>query len=328
LLTSQLQKIKNTTNTFNKPHLSFEAQLEKLKNRGLCIHNEAFAIKKLSHINYYRLRAYFWLFQHPKDSPKKSLFLDNIEFRSIIRVYEFDAKLRRLLFGAIETIEVYVRTQIAFCHAKEYKAFGYLDKENLSCDELVFDELMQEIKKASKRSDELFIDHFQKQYNTTDLPIWAVVEILSFGTVSKLFNVLKTETKQEVIKDIPINIQVFQNWLHALTIVRNICAHHSRLWNKQLRIPFKIPSKNALFNPLRKIIKIVDIDGEKVENTYDNNTSVFFALSVMKFIFDSIGEEVIFKNELQELLNEYHEVDKIAMGFVDGWENLMIWDDV
>lgn len=143
MLTSQLQKIKNTTNTFNKPHLSFESQLEKLKNRGLCVRNEAFAIKKLSHINYYRLRAYFWLFQHPKDSPKKSLFLDNIEFRSIIRVYEFDAKLRRLIFGAIETIEVYVRTQIAFCHAKEYEAFGYLDKENLSCEELIFDSVFK-----------------------------------------------------------------------------------------------------------------------------------------------------------------------------------------
>lgn len=333
LLTSQLQHLKNQTNGYNKPHLTFEEQIHKLKNNGLTISNDSFAIKKLSHTNYYRLSAYFLPFQYPKNSSQANKFFDNVEFRQIVSLYDFDAKLRRLIFGALEVIEVYVRTQIAYHHSLKYGAFGYLEHKNFQCDDVTFEEFMEDIKKESKRSDEIFVKHFRERYNATDLPLWSVVEVLSFGTISKLFYAMHNDDKKSVCTQIPVSTTAFGKWLHAFTIVRNICAHHSRIWNKELRVAFAIPSKNSLFDPLRKITKSKykeEIAGKLIYETreFDNNSSVFFTLSVIKYFFDSIGEEVDFTNELKALINEHPSVDLKAMGFVDGWESLDIWSDV
>ena len=328
MLNTQLQQLKNTNNSYKKPHLSFEKQLVHLKSKGLIIPNEDYALKKLSHLNYYRLSAYSLNFKYPKESEKANCFYEGTEFREIIQLYDFDAKLRRLIFGVLETIEVYIRTQIAYIHTKKYESFGYLNYENFQCTQDDFDKLMQNIMSESKRSDEKFIKHFQDKYNSSDLPLWSVVEVLSFGTLSRLFSLLKVDDKKEIVKEIGVHQKVFQNWLHALTIVRNMCAHHSRTWNKQLRIQFAIPSKNKLFEPIRKITKKRFYNGEMRDKEYDNKSSIFFSLSVIKYILDSIGEDVDFKKELIELLNSHPNIDKNSMGFVQKWEELEIWSDI
>ncbi len=328
MLNSQLQQIKNRKNNYKKLHLSFKKQLEHLKSKGLVVPNEAYALKKLSHLNYYRLSAYSLNFKYPKLSEKADVFYEGTEFREIIQLYDFDAKLRRLIFGALETIEVYVRTQIAYIHTAKYEAFGYLEYENFQCSSNDFEKLIKDIKSESKRSDEKFIKHFKEKYNSTDLPLWSIVEVLSFGTLSRLFSLLKVDDKKEVVKGIGIHQKIFQNWLHTLTIVRNMCAHHSRTWNKQLRIQFAIPSKNQLFEPIRKITKKRFHDGKMQDRVYDNKSSIFFALSVIKYILDSIGEDVDFVEELKELLNSHPNIDKNSMDFVYNWSELNIWSDV
>ncbi len=333
MLSSQFQEIKNNLNTYKKPHLSFEKQLENLKKNGLTVPNSSYSLKKLSHINYYRLSSYFLTFQYPKQSTKVNQFYPKSEFRHIIRLYEFDVKFRRLLFGAMETIEVYVRTQIAYHHSAEYEAFGYLSNTNFQCNANVFEELIEDIKNESKRSDEKFIKHFKDKYGTTDLPIWSLVEVLSFGTLSKIFYAMHNDDKKRVIEQIPVTTTVFSKWLHSFTILRNICAHHSRAWNRELRVPFAIPSKNSMFDPLRKITKSKfkeEVDGALIyeKKEYDNNNSIFFSLSVIKYIFDNIGEEVNFITEIKQLLSVYPELDLKAMGFIDNWEKLDIWSDV
>ncbi|MEA1956546.1 MAG: Abi family protein [Campylobacterota bacterium] len=333
MLNSQLQQIKNNHNTYNKPHLTFEQQLEHLKSNGLIVPNESYALKKLSHINYYRLSAYSLAFKYPKETTKTGLFYEKTEFKEIIKLYDFDAKLRRILFGALEIIEVYIRTQITYHHAKKYGAFGYLDKNNFNCNDEDFDEIISNIKKESRRSDEKFINHFKNKYGISDLPLWSIVEILSFGTISKIFTVMKQSDKIIVCENLPINHKIFKRWMHSFTILRNICAHHSRAWNRELRVPFAIPSKNTLFDPLRKITKSKfkeEINGKLIykDKEFDNNNSIFFALSVMKYIFDSIGEEVDFITEIKQLLSLHPKIDLKAMGFIDGWENFDIWNDI
>lgn len=329
MLTSELQKIKDKTNTYDKPHLDFSAQLEKLKQNGLQIHNDAFATKKLSHINYYRLSAYFLPFQYPKNSDKCDRFFEGVTFTDIINLYDFDAALRKMVFGALERVEVYARTQIAYHHAQAYGPFGYLHIENFQCDEAEFEILVADIKEESRRSDEEFVAHFKDKYNTTDLPLWNVVEVLSFGTVSRFFACLKTDEQKKIADTIGVHPKVLHNWLHAFTILRNICAHHSRLWNKQLRIRFTVPKKHPLFEPIKSITKVQKKNsGSLKEIVYDNNASVFFALSVLKYIFDEIGEEVAFVREVKGLLASYPKVDLVAMGFVPHWEDLTLWSDV
>lgn len=310
-LQEQLQPLKNQENLYKKVHKSFDEQLDLLKSRGLIISNDDYVLAKLKHINYYRLSAYFLPYQHDKKSKNKNRFLPNTTFEDIIKLYYFDTELRKIIFEAIEIIEIYLRTQIAYYHSETYGAFGYLNIANLRTNlQAEFDELHYDIQKEKMRSKEVFIRHLKKKYNTTDLPIWSVVEIISFGSLSKLFMLLQEKEQKQVIQNMgEVNKIVFFKWFKALSSVRNICAHHSRLWNRTLGLSFEVPRNNDDFELL-----------------VNSKNKIFFALSVIEYILNFIGEdEIDFKLKIKQLLGKYPNVDKNAMGFIDEWKNLNIW---
>jgi len=313
-LHEKLQEFKNQNNLYTKEHKTFEEQLQKLSRRKLTISNKEYALSKLEHINYYRLSAYFLPFLNKKDSTNPNEFLPNMTFEDIIKLYYFDTELRKIIFEAIEVIEIYLRTQIAYYHSQKYGAFGYLDITTLRSNyQKEFDELHLDIIKEKERSKEVFIKHFKEKYNTTDLPIWSVVEIISFGSLSKLFMLLQESEQNQVIAKMGrINKVVFFKWFKALSSVRNACAHHSRLWNKTLGVSFEVPRKNPSFAPLSNSTK-----------------KVFFALSVIEYILTCIGEdEIDFKNKIKNLLQKYQNIDIKAMGFIEDWEELEIWREL
>ncbi len=167
-----------------------------------------------------------------------------------------------------------------------------------------------DILKEKSRSKEFFIKHFREKYNSVDLPVWSVVEIISFGTLSKFFMILKEEEQNLVIQNIKgVNKLVFYKWFHALSGVRNICAHHSRLWNRTLGVSFEIPKGFEAF-----------------ENLKDCKNKIFFALSVIEYILTSIGEdELEFKSNIKALLSKYPKVKLESMGFIENWEQNSIW---
>lgn len=313
-LHEQLQELKNQSNLYTKEHKTFEEQLQKLHERQLIISNRQYALSKLEHINYYRLSAYFLPFQNKKDSTNPNEFLSNTTFEDIIKLYYFDTELRKIIFEAIEVIEIYLRTQIAYYHSQKFGAFGYLDIATLRANyQTEFDELHLDIIKEKERSKEVFIKHFKDKYNTADLPIWSVVEIISFGSLSKLFMLLQESEQNQVIAKMGnINKVVFFKWFKALSSVRNACAHHSRLWNKTLGVGFEVPRNKSSFKPL-----------------VNSTKKIFFALSVIEYILTCIGEdEIDFKERIKNLLQKYRNVDIKAMGFVQNWEELEIWKDL
>jgi abortive infection bacteriophage resistance protein len=319
-LQEQLQNIKNQENTYQKEFKTFDEQLDILKQRKLNISNDSFVLSKLQRINYYRLSAYFLPFKHPQDIDRKDDFLDDTFFEDIIQLYYFDSELRKIIFEAIESIEIYFRTQITYSHALRYESFGYLKKENFECSQDFFDKVLSNLKDETKRSEELFIKHFKDTYQTTDLPLWAVVEVVSFGTISKLYSILKTNEQKEVISKLKgINNNVFKNWLHGLSVVRNICAHHSRLWNKTLGVKFEIPRKLGQFKSIKRNNLV---DGKEIKL----NDKVFFVLSIIEFTLSSIGEdEVDFKTKIKNLIKKYPKVKLESMGFIENWEQNPIW---
>jgi len=306
----QLQNIKNQENSYQKQHKTFHEQLEILKQRKLTIPNDSYALSKLQHINYYRLSAYFLPFTHPKDGDKKDIFLQGSTFEDIVQLYYFDTELRKIIFEAIESIEIYFRTQITYFHTQKYDSLGYLKKENFEVSQEFFNDVIQNLKSETKRSKEIFIKHFKSKYKTTDLPLWVVVEVISFGTLSKIYSMLKTDEQKEVISQLKgINNKVFKNWLHSLSVVRNICAHHSRLWNKTLGVKFGVP---------RKLNEFKDIKSDKL----------FFVLSTIEYILTSIGEdEIDFKSKIKALIAKYPKVNLESMGYTQNWEQNPIWRD-
>ncbi|BFU78563.1 Abi family protein [Arcobacter sp. 15-2] len=310
---NKLQNIKNQKNLYQKKHKTFDEQLNILKQRKLIISNDSFVLSKLQHINYYRLSAYFLPFQYPKNSENKNIFLPDTTFEDILSAYYFDTELRKIIFEAVESIEIYFRTQIAYFHSLKYDAFGYLQLQNFRENKAdKYDELQKDILKEKTRSKEFFIKHFKKKYNSVDLPIWSVVEIISFGSLSKFFMILKEEEQNQVIQNIKgINKLVFYKWFHALSSVRNICAHHSRLWNRTLGVSFEVPKDFAAFEDIKK-----------------SKNKVFFALSVIEYLLTCIGEdEIEFKTKIKNLINKYPKVKLESMGFIQNWKENSIWRD-
>ncbi|MBN2693299.1 Abi family protein [bacterium] len=285
-----------------KEYKTFKEQTELMKKRGLKIPDEEFAQKELSRISYYRLSAYFYPFFKNKDE-----FKDNASFENVINLYYFDTNLRDIIFKYLEIIEIYMRTKIAYVISQHNGAFGYTNSDIFQ-DEKFKESLMEIVEKETKRSNEVFVKEFFKKYNEEKyLPVWAMVEIISLNTLSKTFANLKEFYRSEITKELKIKSFVFKSWLHTLTYIRNICAHHSRLWNKILAIEPVIPKNQKLFQSL-------------------NNQKLFFVLSMIQFILISIDDkEFYFKSELKSLLKKYPNVDIKDMGFVQNWEDLEIW---
>lgn len=214
----------------NNP-LSIHDIIQMLKiNRGLVIADENAAERQLSIIGYFRLANYM----RPMESDKVNhIFKPGSTFENALDLYYFDKELRALIFTAIQSAEVGIRAQISHPISMKHGAFWYLDP-SLCQNQWRFTDNMNNIQKEVNRSKEDFIkDHFVK-YPGTDLPAWKVIEILSFGTLSKTFsNLNDTSLKKTIARSVGLpQHKILESWLQALAGLRNCVAHHSRVWNK------------------------------------------------------------------------------------------------
>ena len=222
--------------TYNKPPKSFQDQLKQLKSRNLTVDDDAKALAYLANISYYRLSAYFLPYQQSKD-----WFVDDASFKQIIDTYSFDRELRLLVFDCIERIEVAIRTQFIYCMATHYNNSHWQDDKQIfikpfynKIGNLIdpFSDFQSIISKAkTRRRPEVFIKHYTDQYNKpSNPPSWMCFELLTIGELSHIYRGLKDKNdKKRIALQFDLHNKVFTSWLHSLTYVRNICAHHSRL---------------------------------------------------------------------------------------------------
>lgn len=288
---------------YTKKSLTFDEQIVLLQKRNLSFGNVAFAKSKLSHINYYRLSAYFHHFQDENHD-----FEEDTSFEEVVQLYYFDKKLRNTIFYAMEKIEVYFRTSLAYLLSQKFGSFGYVDAVNMH-DAGKHEAILKSIRSEVVRSKEVFVKHFFDTYDGAYLPVWAMVEVISFGTLSRLFGNLKEQEQRSIANTLGLKPLVLARWLHTLTYVRNICAHHARLWNKMLAVrPIK-PRRNATFAGL-------------------NNTKLFFVLTMILYLLEKIdGDEYGFKQEIKILLQHYPDVKLFNMGFPEDWETILLWKE-
>lgn len=288
---------------YKKPHLTWDKQLQKLKNKNLIIKDDKKALKELKNLNYYRLSAYFIPFY---DNNKN--FINGTTFDDIIDLYNFDKKLRIITLEALQTIELYFKTQIAYHHSEKYGAVGYLKSKNFINKQKakIFIDNMKEKIIASK---ELSIQHHATKYGKYVIPLWVGIEIMSFGELSHFYNILYDADKNNVVKAIGIHNNLIKNWLHCLSSLRNICAHHARLWNKTLTLGILIPNKKP-----------------KMQVLMPNNKTVFTYFTIILFILEKIKpNDQNFKKAIKDLFKKYPKVNKSSMGFCHNWEQISYW---
>ncbi len=205
-------------------------QIENLKNLGLKIDDEEKAIEFLNNVSYFRLIKAFGI------KEKNSNFPEGITFDNIKGLYIFNAKLRHLLFAQLEKVEVNLRCGISNYFSCKYGIFGYKDANNFKVPEYhakFLNDIETEINRNKKAA---FVRNFQDNYDGGDLPFYALVELFSFGTLSKFFKNMKNSDKKEIAKSYGVGYTYLESWFEHLAFVRNICAHYGRLYNSNLSI--------------------------------------------------------------------------------------------
>jgi abortive infection bacteriophage resistance protein len=283
--------------------LDYKKQIALLKERGLHFNDEKQALDLLEKISYYRLSSYW----HPflKDKQKK-IFIENANFDNVSKLYDFDADLRKIVMAELGKIEVVVRSKMVHILSLANDTY-WLEKKDLFSSFKEYVTTASKIIGEVKRSDESFIIDFKNKYSNEIPPAFMVIETTTFGTLSKLYKNLKvSEHKREIAHFFNLSIEIFESWLHSLSYVRNICAHHSRLWNKRLQITPKT-NKNIWL--------------DKTQNC----RRIYIILSIIAYLLKIINPERSFKQELDALFLKYPSIDKIAMGFPDGWEEYPLW---
>ncbi|MDE5787791.1 MAG: Abi family protein [Bacteroidaceae bacterium] len=313
---------------YTKRPLTLQEQVKKLESRGLRIDDEQLAIRYLSNISYYRLRAYTYPFQNNTDALADHRFkADNIDFADIIDLYCFDRRLRSLMFNAIEKIEVAVRAKIVqvyseatgnshwFCDRSIYKHKEVLDRNGQQT--TLYTLLMKDIEGEIGRSNEDFIKHYYNKYDNPPLPpAWMTLEVLSLGTLSKLYQLLKKSSlKKSIAKQFGLNDdRVFANWLHAIAVWRNCCAHHSRVWNRRCIINLQMP-KNTDYPFL---------DEQTIKVLHPNK--IFAVLCCIKYISNIISPDSDLKRNILSIIGDGGNLLNLQeMGFPKSWKFLDVW---
>ena len=287
---------------YEKSWLSVEHQIQQLKQRGLEITEEDNAAHHLSHISYYRLSGYWWPMQADKE---KHLFKPSSRFSDVMALYNFDKDLRLLLFDIIEKIEISLRTKLIYHLSYEFDAWWF-QNAGIFIDTTELVKTLAALDEEVERSKDTFIKEHKKKHKD-DLrfpPAWKALELTSFGNLSKLYGNLKPGVKS---KDIiaeefgTVNHTYLPSWLQSIAQIRNYCAHHSRLWNRNLPGRPKLLSKPPA-------AWITDVPKEH------EHSMLYIHLCCMKYLLDVIDNQNSFTNKLAELLVKYPNVDANAVG--------------
>jgi abortive infection bacteriophage resistance protein len=292
---------------YTKPFLSYRAQIELLKSRGMKFADEAKTLHLLSCISYYRFSAYW----HPMLIDKqKPAFKPDTNFEAVFSLYKFDRELRRLLLSELEKIEVAVRTQMTYWLSTQYGSF-WMDNEALFADLAKHRATLAKINSELQRSDEEFILTFKTQYSNPLSPSFITLEITSFGALSRLYeNLKKGEVRRDIAASFGLTDKTFGSWLHSFVYIRNICAHHARIWNRHLQIQPLFPrhTQNAW-----------------ISTAGLSNRRMYYILSMIVYVLNIINPNHTFRQRLNNLLAKYPNVDARAMGFPAAWQAEPLW---
>jgi abortive infection bacteriophage resistance protein len=294
---------------YTKPPLTIDEQVGLLLSRGMA-GDPVLMARRLTAVNYYRLSGYWYTFRNPDDTLKPGTTFD-----LVWNTYVFDRHLRLLVMDAIERIEIAVRSLIAYHHAHEHGAFAYaLDPASLpkmSPDE--FQTFQERVAEETKRSKEPFVEHFRTKYGDSHqyLPVWMATEVMSFGSVLTFFRNSGDRVKKAVANEFGMPHRVFESWLLALNTIRNIVAHHARLWNRQLGLKPIIPSIGD-YPDWHTPVKV-------------ENKRVFAILTICRHCLVQIAPQTEWMGRLEALFARFPTIPTKYMGMPANWKECPIW---
>lgn len=278
-------------NSKAKKWLSLDDQLELLSNRGMRIDDPIRAKQHLRFIGYYRLSGYAYPF---KTKPCSNEFQAGTSFKDVLALYNFDMQLRTLTMAGISVIETALCSQIAYTLGK-YDPYAHLTVDLLKTEAKTQHEkwIRRYERSVSQNGDLPFIKHHNHNYNGL-IPIWACVEIWDFGMLAHMFKLLQYRD-QAVITTTCSNLldgASMSSHLFALNHIRNICAHHGRLWNANL---VRSANKTEAFLPST------------------NRHRAFYYLCLIAHLISHVAPMTHWARSLQHLIKDFPTPDNSAV---------------
>ncbi|AVY94616.1 hypothetical protein DAI18_11620 [Microvirgula aerodenitrificans] len=313
---------------FDKPSHSLDEQLAKLGARGLQLPDIARAHHYLSNISYFRLSAYTRPFYVPDQAAHQ--FLDGTCFDDVLALYVFDRELRLLLLDAIERLEVALRTQLANTLADHHGPHGYLQAavfDSRYNHGWLLDTLQHE---AQARDVETFMQHYRHKYPEAppQPPIWMAVELLTFKSVSTLFaNLRHTPDTSRIETHFGWKFPVLKSWFRSLSDLRNLCAHHARVWNREFGSFPELPRKPPQGWPVPPAA-IATAAHRKPGQTLKPQRRLYMQILVIESLMRTVCPESRWAERLVQWLDRYPTISRPHMGFPADWETLPFWQGV
>jgi abortive infection bacteriophage resistance protein len=318
---------------YAKPYLPVADQVCLLQARGMHISD----IKKVEHclqrVGYYRLSGYWYPFRHKeilKDARGREenrtfdAFRPQTEFSTVFDLYVFDKKLRLLFLDAIERIEVGLRVDIALqlgiqgalSHrdaASFNSYFSTVDEETGVTPHAKF---LEKLDIAASRSKEDFVVSFRSKYST-DMPIWMCIELWDFGMLASIISGMRSSDLQVLADRYSLpRRNLLVSWTQSINFVRNICAHHGRLWNRPL-VQQPSPTRLAETGLLDHL----------VADSYSQRR-VYAVAAVLQYLLRTIHPASTWPVRLHNHLATFPIAQGISvrhMGFPEDWERLELW---
>lgn len=315
---------------YTKRYLPIPEQIELLRGRGMSITDLERAQRCLHRIGYYRLSGYWFPFRHQEIVADRDgyeqrrvsdLFRPGTSFQDAMDLYVFDKKLRLLFIDAIERIEVALRVDVALilgknaalAHRDPGSFNAYFSKPNPDSGTTPHRRFLAKLDDAVLHSREDFVISFTQKYNT-HMPIWMCIELWDFGTLSTVLSGMKT-IHLEMLAGLP-RYKLIVSWTQSINFVRNICAHHGRLWN---RPPVQQPGPTRLGE-----IPMLD---HLAKDEYAQRR-LYSVAAALQYLMRTINPDSSWGGRLAEHIATLPTISGLSarhMGFQDDWRGLELW---
>lgn len=313
---------------YNKQPKTYDELVSLLESRHLIIKDRERAKRKLESVNYYRISGYMLPYKKMVDGVITDDFRDGITLEKVYSLYLFDRKLRLLVFDAIERIEIAVRTQLVYQLSHKYGShwqdnptiFKPAYPQKLRDGKTIIVDVFSTIQKQitgqlCSNKTEVFIKHYRNKYNSpVNPPSWMSIEIMYFSQLSSICeNLANRSDLSQISAYFHLPPDIFVSWLHTINYIRNLCAHHARLWNRDFHIEPAILkfSKNKVWL--------------SAPSTY-NRKRIYYFLSMLNYLLQTINPTSHFTSRLSRLLYQYRDVIYLdAMDFPADWKKEPMW---
>ncbi|MDF7641049.1 Abi family protein [Bifidobacterium sp. ESL0784] len=297
---------------YDKPWLSIDEQCKRLESHGM---QGVYANKeRLARIGYYRLSGFWYMFRKidSDNHSRSSFFMSDSRFSDVLRIYEFDRELRTALFAAIACFEISLRARLAYDVGRQ-DPFLYLKPALLDTvmDPVEYGSFINKYNDRRAHSREDFIKHFRREYDG-QLPIWAATEIMEFGTLRKLYDVLPYPMRADIAAKYQLNQATLKSWLGCLNFIRNLCAHHGRVYNRALTVS---PS--------------IDTELSELTHIGPSPKKMYAGIAILVYLLKQENETTPIqqlKNCISALPTDIPQVDVArSMGVPANWQEEKLW---